>query len=110
MKLVKRGIKKEDITLAKRYAKWYKVIDNEIRVILNESSRVSKNSVANNVDYKNDKAYLCVTDLEGSKKFYEKHKDLELRLYVKADVGSLYNEYKVNDWYVNEEGLEIDLA
>jgi DNA polymerase III alpha subunit (gram-positive type) len=110
MKLVKRGVKKEEITLAKSYARWYKVIDNEIRILLNESARVSKNSVKNILDYKNDKAYLCVSDLEASKKFYEKHKDLELRLYVKADVGSLYNEYKVDNWYVSENGLEIDLV
>lgn len=62
------------------------------------------------LDYKNNKAYLCMADLEYSKKFYNKNKHYKVRLYAKNDAKSLYDEYEVKDWFLSEKGLELDLA
>ncbi|MGL4913016.1 MAG: hypothetical protein ACRC3Y_11370 [Romboutsia sp.] len=109
LKILQRGLKKEEIALAKRYQKWYKVTEDEIRLFVNEGTMSNEKEVVNRIDHKNNKAYLCMGDIEYSKKFYEKHKNLKLRLYVKSDVGNLYNEYRVNDWQASEKGLELFL-
>ncbi len=62
------------------------------------------------IDYKNNKAYLCMADLEYSKKFYNKNKHYKVRLYAKNDAKSLYDEYEVKDWCLSEKGLELDLG
>ena len=105
MKILQRGLKKEEIAQAKRYMRWYRVIDNEMRLFVNLGLVTDKGEIANTIDYKNDKAYLCMADLEYSKKFYNK-----VRLYAKTDASSLYNEYEVKGWYLSEKGLELDLA
>ena len=35
MKILQRGLKKEEIAQAKRYMRWYRVIDNEMRLFVN---------------------------------------------------------------------------
>ena len=103
MNILQRGLKKEEIAQAKRYMRWYRVIDNEMRLFV-------KGEIANTIDYKNNKAYLCMADLEYSKKFYNKNKHYKVRLYAKNDEKSLYDEYEVKDWFLSEKGLELDLA
>lgn len=110
MKLLQRGLKKEDIANAKRYQRWYRVVDNEVRLFVNEELRSEQDTIVNKIDHRNDKAYLCMEDVEYYEEFYKMHKDLKVRLYVKSDVGSLYNEYAVSDWFVGEEGLELSLG
>ncbi|MCH1959705.1 hypothetical protein [Romboutsia hominis] len=110
MKILQRGLKKEQIAQARGYMRWYRVIDNELRLFVNENLRTDKGEAVNKVDYKNSKAYLCMDSLEYSEKFYNKNKHLKVRLYIKADVGSLYNEYEVIDWCLSEKGLELNLA
>lgn len=109
MKVLQRGLKKEDIVKIKRYSKWYIVTDTDVRILVNETSRTDKDDNSNKVDWKNNKAYICIDNFESSKKFYEKNKDLELKLYIKADFGTTYNEYKVKDWDLTERGIEVDL-
>ena len=45
-----------------------------------------------------------------SKKFYEKHKNLEVKLFIKADAGTLYSEYEVKSWRLNDKGIEVILT
>ena len=45
-----------------------------------------------------------------SKNFYEKHKNLEVKLFIKADAGTLYSEYEVKSWGLNEKGIEVILT
>ncbi|WP_042273476.1 hypothetical protein [Faecalimicrobium dakarense] len=110
MKVLKRGLKKEDIVNVKRYNKWYIVTEDDVRILVNETSRTDQDDDSNKVDWKNSKAYISMGNFESSKKFYEKNKELELKLYIKADIGTLYNEYKVNDWSLTERGIEVDLV
>ena len=110
MKVLQRGLKKEDIVKIKRYSKWYIVTDTDVRILVNETSRTDKDENSNKVDWKNNKAYICIDNFESSKKFYEKNKELELKLYIKVDIGTTYNEYKVNDWGLTERGIEVDLV
>ena len=110
MKILQRGLKKEQIAQAKRYMRWYRVIDNEMRLFINLGFVTDKGEIANTIDYKNNKAYLCMADLEYSKKFYNKNKHYKVRLYAKNDAKSLYDEYEVKDWFLSEKGLELDLA
>lgn len=110
MKVLQRGLKKEDIVKVKRYNKWYIVTDTDVRILVNETPRTENDENANKVDWKNNKAYICIDSFESSKKFYDKNKELELKLYIKADVGTLYNEYKVKDWSLNDRGIEVDLV
>ncbi|CEO11959.1 Uncharacterised protein [[Clostridium] sordellii] len=110
MKVLQRGLKKEEIAQVKRYQRWYRVIDNELRLFVNEDRKAPNGELTNKIDYKNNKAYLCMADLAYCKKFYEKNKYFNVRLYVKSDVGSLYNEYEVINWHLSDKGLELDLA
>ncbi len=110
MNILQRGLKKEEIAQAKRYMRWYRVIDNEMRLFINLGLVTDKGEIANTIDYKNNKAYLCMADLEYSKKFYNKNKHYKVRLYAKNDAKSLYDEYEVKDWFLSEKGLELDLA
>ena len=110
MKILQRGLKKEQIAQAKRYMRWYRVIDNEMRLFINLGFVTDKGEIANTIDYKNNKAYLCMADLEYSKKFYNKNKHYKVRLYAKNDAKSLYDEYEEKDWFLSEKGLELDLA
>ena len=110
MKILQRGLKKEQIAQAKRYMRWYRVIDNEMRLFINLGLVTEQGEIANTIDYKNNKAYLCMADLEYSKKFYNKNKHYKVRLYAKNDARSLYDEYEVKDWSLSEKGLELELA
>ena len=110
MKIIQRGLKKEEIALAKRYMRWYRVIDYEMRFFVNLGFVTDKGELGNKIDYKNNKAYLCMADLEYSEKFYNKNKHLKVRLYAKEDAKSLYDEYEVLDWTLGENGLELELA
>lgn len=110
MNILKSGLTKEEIAQAKRYMRWYRVIGNEIRLFVNLGLVTDKGELGNKLDYKNNKAYLCMADLEYSEKFYNKNKHFEVRLYVKENTRSLYDEYEVLDWKLSDKGLELDLA
>ena len=53
---------------------------------------------------------LAVRDISVSKNFYEKHKNLEVKLFIKADAGTLYSEYEVKSWGLNDKGIEVILS
>lgn len=110
MKVLNRGISKEDIVAVKKYSKWYKVINDEIMLVINEEKRNSKKELVNMVQWKNNKAFICLDDEEYRTKFFNKHKDLKVRLFVKLDTGLLYNEYETIGWSLQDEAIEIELA
>ena len=110
MKVLQRGLKKEEIALQKGYMRWYKVIDNsEIRFFINESKRDENGDLSNIIDWKNNIAYLCISSKEYNKNFYSKHKNLKARLFAKENDNSLYNELGVKDWYLSEKGIIVNL-
>ncbi|WP_147294074.1 hypothetical protein [Romboutsia maritimum] len=94
---------------SKKNQKWYKVEGDEVLLLVNEQLQNNKNQVVNNVDWINSKANLFIETIENSKEFYEKNKELKVRLFIKADEGNLYNEYKVSHWYMTDEAIELDL-
>lgn len=110
MKVLQRGLKKEDIVQVKRYSKWYIVTENDVRLLVNETPKANQEENVNKVDWKNSTASLLIDSFETTKKFYEKNKHLELKLYIKADFGTLYNEYEVKDWTLGENSIEVDLV
>ena len=109
MKILARALKKEDISLVKGYRQWYRVIDNELRLFINEDRMDENGQLANIIDWKNNIARLCISSKEYNIKFYEKYKHLKVRLYVREDNKSLYNELSVKDWRLSEEGIILEL-
>ena len=110
MKKLRTNLKKEDIALSKGYMKWYRVIGDEVRLFINERTLNDKNEVVNKIYWKDNRAELCIDSFDYSKKFYEKHKNLEVKLFIKPDGVSLYSEYEVKSWGLNDKGLEIILT
>lgn len=110
MKILKRGLQKEEIVKVKRYYKSYIATEEDIRLIVNESLKVNSEGNLDKIDWKNNKAYISMESLEASKKIYDNNKHLKVKLYIKSELGTLYNEYKVNSWSFGEKGIELDLA
>ena len=53
---------------------------------------------------------MCIDSFDYSQKFYEKHKNLDVKLFIKSDGGALYSEYEVKSWGLNEKGIEVILS
>lgn len=109
MKKLRSNLKKEEIAGSKGYMKWYRTFDNEIRLFVNERALNEKNEVLNKVLWKENKALLCIGSTEYNKNFYEKFKAYTVKFFVKSDVGALYSEYEVKEWFLGEEAIEVIL-
>lgn len=109
MKKLASNLKKEDIAMTKGYMQWCRVVEGELRLFINEKQKNDEGVFHNKVDWKNNIAYLCINDFEYSKDFYEKNKEYKVRMFVKADVGTLYSEYAVTSWSLGEKSLEVIL-
>ena len=95
MKKLRTNLKKEDIALSKGYMRWYRVVEDEVRLFINERAVNNNKEAVNKIYWKENRAELCIDSFDYSKKFYEKHKNLEVKLFIKADAGTLYSEYEV---------------
>lgn len=109
MKKLRVNLKKQEIGLTKGHTKWFRVVENELRLFVNEKQVNDKNQFINIIDWKESKAYLYVDSIETSRKFYEEHKQLDVKLFIKADVGVIYNEYEVKSWGLNDNFIEVTL-
>lgn len=107
MKKLRSNLRKEDIALVKGYMRWYRVVEDEVRLFINEKATNYKEELVNKIYWR---AELCIDVFDYAKKFYEDHKHLEVKLFVKSDVGALYSEYEVKEWGLNEKGIELILA
>lgn len=110
MKKLRSNLTKEEIAMCKGYRQWYRVIEDEVRLFINESGKSKNNVILNKLYYKDSRAELCINDYEYAKNFYEKHKHLTPKLFVKPDAASLYCEYEVVEWGLNDKGIEVKLA
>ena len=110
MKKLRSNLRKEEIAMSKGYMRWYRVREDEVRLFINESGKSDNNTCLNKLYYRNSRAELCINDYEYAKNFYEKHKHLVPKLFVKPDAASLYCEYEVLEWGLNENGIEVKLA
>lgn len=108
-KKIRENLKKEHIAGSKGYMKWYRVFDNELRLFVNEKALNENNEKLNIIYWRENRAILCVDGLEYSKKFYEKHKELDVKFFVKSDVGALYSEYAVKSFGLCDRGIEVIL-
>ncbi|MDO4535768.1 MAG: FimB/Mfa2 family fimbrial subunit [Clostridium perfringens] len=106
MKKLRSDLKKEDIALTKGHMKWYRVVEDEIRLFINEKA-VNNKSFNNKIYWKENRGELSVEDLESSKKFYDKNKHLNIKVFIKNDSGTLYSEYKVKNWGLSDTGIEV---
>lgn len=109
MKKLRVNLSKQEIGLVKGYSKWYKVVENELRLFINEKQVNDKNQFINIIDWKESKAYLYVDSIETSKQFYEEHKELDVKMFIKSDIGVIYNEYEVKSWGLNDNFIEVTL-
>lgn len=109
MNKLRTNLKKEEIALSKGYMRWYRVVEEEVRLFINERATNEKKEVLNKIYWRENRAELCVDGLEYAKKFYEAHKHLKVKLFVKADTVALYSEYEVERWGLNDNGIEVIL-
>ena len=107
MKKLATNLKKEEIAMAKGYMQWYRLVEGELRLFINEKQKNDEGILHNIIDWKNNIAYLCINDFEYSKGFYEKNKNYKVRIFVKANAGNLYSEYAVKSWSLGEKSLEV---
>ena len=110
MKKLRTNLKKEDIALSKGYMRWYRVVENEVRLFINERALNNNKEVINRIYWKDGRAELCIDSFDYSQKFYEKYKKLDVKLFIKSDGGALYSEYEVKSWGLNEKGIEVILT
>ena len=110
MKKLRTNLTKEKIALSKGYMRWYRVVENEVRLFINERAKNYKDEFVNKIYWKENRAELCIDVFEYSKKFYEEHKDLDVKFFVKLDTGALYSEYEIIEWRLNQNGIEIIFA
>lgn len=93
--------------MSKGYMKWYRVIEDELRLFVNEKHLSEKNERINIIYWKENRAELCIDGFEYAKKFYENNRNLSVKFFVKANVGALYSEYAVKDWGLCPKGIEV---
>lgn len=110
MKKLRSNLKKEEIALSKGYRKWFRVVDNEIRLFINEKERNDDKKLISKIYWKENRAELCIGNLEGGQKFYEDHKHLDVKFFVKADIETIYSEYEVLGWNFNGNGVQVKLG
>lgn len=109
MKKLRDNLKKEEIAGSKGYMKWYRAFDNEVRLFINERCLNANNEIVNKIFWKENRALICIGANEDNKWFYEKYKDYDAKFFVKSDVGALYSEYEIKEWYLVESGIEVIL-
>lgn len=110
MKKIGENLKKEQIAGCKGYMRWYRIIDGELRLFINEKALNDNGEKLNNVYYTKNVAYLCVDGMDYCNKFYERFKEFPVRVYIKSDLGTLYNEFEVKSFGICDKGLEVIFA
>ena len=88
----------------------YRVVENEVRLFINERAVNNNKEAVNKIYWRDSRAELCIDSFDYSKNFYEKHKNLEVKLFIKADAGTLYSEYEVKSWGLNDKAIEVILS
>lgn len=107
IKKLASNLKKSEVALTQSYKNWYRLVEGEIRLFINETSIHDKEKLENVVDWKNNKADLCISDLESAEKFYEENKEYKVRFFIKPYSVDLYSEYAVKSWGMKNTGLEL---
>ena len=107
MRKIGEPLKKEKVAGCKGYMKWYRVIEDELRLFINEKALNENGGKLNYIYYKENRALLCADGIEYSKEFYERFKDFKVRVFIKSDVGALYSEYEVESFGLCDRGLEV---
>ena len=104
MKKLRTNLRKEDIALSKGYMRWYRVVENEVRLFINERAVNNNKEAVNKIYWKDSRAELCIDSFDYSKNFYEKHKIINFdTLYEKRQyevVAAFYSKV-----YKNEEDV-----
>ncbi|WP_300385890.1 hypothetical protein [Clostridium sp.] len=110
MKKLATNLTKKEIALSATYNKWYKIVEDEIRLFVDETAVDENNKLINKIYWKEDRGELGFEGPDSVEEFYEKHKDLKVRLFVKAEEKKIYNEYRVTKWNAGEKDIEIIFA
>lgn len=110
MKKLAINLTKKEIALSSTYNKWYKIVEDEIRLFIDENAIDDNKQLINKIYWKEDRGELGFDDPDSIEEFYEKHKDLKVRIFLKAEDKKIYNEYEVAKWKVREKDIEIIFA
>ena len=110
MKKLAINLTKKEIALSSTYAKSYRIVEDEIRLFIDEKALDDNNELINKIYWKENRGELGFDGPDSAKEFYEKHKDLKVRLFLKAEEKRIYNEYGVAKWKAGEKDIEIIFA
>ena len=110
MKKLATNLTKKEIALSATYNKWYKIVEDEIRLFIDENAMDDNNKLINKIFWKEDRGELGFNESDSIEEFYEKHKDLKVRIFLKAEEKKIYNEYGVSKWRARENDIEIIFA
>ena len=83
MKKLRTNLRKEDIALSKGYMRWYRVVENEVRLFINERAVNNNKEAVNKIYWKDSRAELCIDSFDYSKNFYEKDMNLKIDSWIK---------------------------
>lgn len=107
MREIRENLKKEEIALCKGYMRWYRVIEDELRLFVNADKTNDEGKFLNKIYWDENRAELCINDMEYCNKFYERFKQLNIRIFIRFNEKPLYSEYEVKDWGINNKGIEV---
>lgn len=112
MKVLQRNVKREDIVNQQGFMKWFKIDkeNNEILLLINEKLTTDNGESVNVINYKENFGRISIDSAEFGQKFFEKHKQYNPRIFIRLDAGKLYNEYAIDNWGTDEDGLFINFT
>lgn len=109
MVIVDRNLSREKIVGHKGHMKWFHEDkeNREVLLLINEKQINKYGDIVNIINHKESFGRLCVDSIYYIKDFFEKYKGHKPRVFLRQFTGNLFNEYEVESWSVDEEGLYV---
>lgn len=109
MVIVDRNLSREKIVGFKGHMKWYyeDKENNELLLLINEKQTNKNGGTVNIINHKESFGRCCIDSIDYIKDFFEKYKGHKPRVFLRQFTGNLFNEYEVESWSVDDEGLYI---
>jgi hypothetical protein len=109
MVVLQRNISREDIIKHRGFMSWFKIDkeNNEILFLINEKHTNKVGEIVNVINYRENFGRLCIDSIKFGQEFFEKYKEYNPRIFIRQDAGYLYNEYDIEKWEADDEGLLI---
>lgn len=112
MRVLQRNIKREDIVKYRGHMSWFSINrdDNEILLLINEKQTSKTGDRVNIINYRENFGRISVDSAEYGQKFFEDHKQCKPRAFIRQASGNLFNEYAIDNWATDEDGLFINFT